>query len=306
MELPLAEGSFRAFGSDCRVVSDLGTSSLERAAERAEDLEARWSRFRPDSEVSRCNAARGRPVPVSAATVDLIERANLAAARTEGRFNPLLLLDLIALGYDRDHSELPPSSGTSAAEQSPAVVDRRVETIDIGPDGVRVPAHAAFDPGGLGKGLAADLLLADLVDDGARWAFVSLGGDMRFGGTALAEHGAPVAVEDPWNPGTSIGEVTVFGGGVASSSILRRTWSGSDGVDRHHVLDPTTRRPAHGRRVAATVHARDAWWADVVAKCCLIDDRLDADQIIEWGCAGLVFTSDRTLETLGWAGVGEG
>ena len=306
MELALTEGTFRAFGSDCRVVSDLGADRLRRLVDRAEDLEGRWSRFRPDSEVSRCNAARGRAVSVSSATSELFERANAAAVRTQGRFNPLLLTDLTALGYDRDHRLLDPAQRELLLEPRPAVVDRRIETVEVGPDGVRVPAHAAFDPGGLGKGLAADLLLQDLLDDGARWAYVSLGGDMRFGGAALAEQGAPVAIEDPWTEGVSVGEATVFGGGVASSSVLRRTWNGPDGSDHHHLLDPTTRRPLRGDRVAATVHARDAWWADVVAKCCLIDDQLGADQIIEWGCVGLVFTSDRTLEPLGWAGGGEG
>lgn len=300
MAIDLTEGEFRAFGSGCRIVSDLGAAALNGAVLRAEDLEARWSRFRPDSEVSQCNRAAGRPVAVSSATVDLFERANAAARRTAGRFNPLLLRDLSALGYDRDHRALPPASGTMPPAGRAVLVDRPVEVVDIDADGVRVPAHAAFDPGGLGKGLAADLLLSDLLDAGATWAWVSLGGDMRFGGEALAETGSAVSVEDPWSPGTAAAEVTVFGGGVASSSTLRRTWNGPDGADHHHLLDPSTRRPSTGTRVASTVHARDAWWADVVAKCCLIDDTVDADLIVEWGCAGLVFNADRTLESLGW------
>jgi thiamine biosynthesis lipoprotein len=303
--IDLAEGTFRAFGSDCRVVSDLPAGRLQPLVDRADDLEQRWSRFRPDSEVSRCNAARGRAVPVSSATVDLFERANAAAERTAGRFNPLLLGDMVALGYDRDHGELASAASEPELGMRPAVVDRRIETVEIGADGVRVPAHAAFDPGGLGKGLAADILLHDLLEDGARWAYVSLGGDMRFGGDALAEQGTPVAIENPWMPGQAVGDVTVFGGAVASSSVLRRTWQAVDGATHHHLLDPTTRRPVRGARVAATVHARDAWWADVVAKCCLIDDDLGADQIIEWGCVGLAFTTDRTLEPLGWMGSGE-
>ena len=305
MEIELAEGTFRAFGSDCRVVSDLPAGRLHQLVERADDLERRWSRFRPESEVSRCNAARGRAVPVSSATVDLFERANAAAVRTGGRFNPLLLGDLVALGYDRDHRDLTPAAAPPVLGSGPAVVDRRIETVEIGAEGARIPAHAAFDPGGLGKGLAADILLADLLEDGAQWAYVSLGGDMRFGGDALAAQGTPVAIENPWSPGDAVGDVTVFGGAVASSSLLRRTWQAADGTVHHHLLDPTTRRPVRGTRVAATVHARDAWWADVVAKCCLIDDDLGADQIIEWGCVGLAFTTDRTLEPLGWTGSGE-
>ena len=47
------------------VVADDPAPLLAQARERLADLEARWSRFRADSEISALNAAAGRPALVS-------------------------------------------------------------------------------------------------------------------------------------------------------------------------------------------------------------------------------------------------
>ena len=63
-------------GGCCTPVAS--AAALAAAVSRAvEQDEARWSRFRPDSEVSRMNRAGGRPVPVSAETLELLEAASI-------------------------------------------------------------------------------------------------------------------------------------------------------------------------------------------------------------------------------------
>ena len=83
------------------VVTDGNATLAERAVERLHELEARWSRFRPDSEISRLNARPGMPVVVSAETYALVERAVEGAAMTGGLFDPTLLPELRDAGYDR-------------------------------------------------------------------------------------------------------------------------------------------------------------------------------------------------------------
>jgi len=75
--------------------------ALDRARRRIDDLERRWSRFLPDSEVSRLNAGAGRPVLVSPETARLVARAVDAWRLTAGRFDPTVLPALVAAGYDR-------------------------------------------------------------------------------------------------------------------------------------------------------------------------------------------------------------
>jgi thiamine biosynthesis lipoprotein ApbE len=58
---------------------------VQVAAAVADD-ERRWSRFREDSEVSLITSCAGRPVRVSAATIDLLESCLDWSARTGGVF----------------------------------------------------------------------------------------------------------------------------------------------------------------------------------------------------------------------------
>ena len=76
------------------IVTDGAPGLADRAVARLEELEARWSRFRPDSEISRLNERPGVPVVVSPETYQLIERALDGWRLTAGRFDPTLLREL--------------------------------------------------------------------------------------------------------------------------------------------------------------------------------------------------------------------
>ena len=65
--------------------SDQGSAAAQR---RVAELEARWSRFRPDSDVSRLNESAGRPVRVHPETLDLLDTARTWWQVTGGRFDP--------------------------------------------------------------------------------------------------------------------------------------------------------------------------------------------------------------------------
>ena len=83
------------------VITDGNATLADRAVDRLRELEARWSRFRSESEISRLNARPGVPVIVSAETYALVERAVEGAAMTGGLFDPTLLPELRDAGYDR-------------------------------------------------------------------------------------------------------------------------------------------------------------------------------------------------------------
>lgn len=299
-ELVLHEATFRLFGSPCRIVSDV-EPSVVAAIHRLEDLHARWSRFEPDSEVSALNRSTGF-TSVSDVTLLLVERACEASRRTAGRMNPLLLDSLIALGYDRSHELLEPTDGDEPRNRG--VENGESETrphrgeIEFDGSAVCLPEGSSFDPGGIGKGLAADLAMEGLVDTGATWALVSLGGDMRFGGDRLAETGWTTHIENPHDRRRVVASVSMSTGAIASSSRLSRRWSHA-GRTHHHLLDPDTGAPARSTRVAATVHADEAWWADVVAKVLVIDDLVGPAELDEWSASAIAFDVDGRVEDLG-------
>ena len=102
-----ADRRFRAMGSDAHLVVVGGTDDLaDRAQARIDQLEDRWSRFRPDSEISRLNRRAGTPVVVSPDTVGLVERATEAWRFSGGAFDPTVLGPMIRAGYDRSFDQL--------------------------------------------------------------------------------------------------------------------------------------------------------------------------------------------------------
>ncbi|HEX4820666.1 MAG TPA: FAD:protein FMN transferase, partial [Acidimicrobiales bacterium] len=108
------EARFRAMGSDVHVVVVGGPDGLlDVAHRRIDELEQRWSRFIPDSEISRLNACAGEPMAVSNDTIELVTRAIEAWRITGATFDPTVLGAVLRAGYTTSFEMLPahPSAG---------------------------------------------------------------------------------------------------------------------------------------------------------------------------------------------------
>lgn len=253
-------------GTSVHVVVHGPDELADLAVELVHDHEARWSRFRPDSEVSRLNDGAGSWVEVSPATVELVERAVQAHAVTGGRFDPTVLGDVIRAGYDRSYDDLDADRAEAPASDRHRGIDG-VE-VDRAGGAVRLPAGVGFDPGGIGKGLAADRICQAIDAEGAAGAMVNLGGDLRAIG--FAPDGDEWTVDlDPAATGTALMRVGIDQGAVATSTTLRRRWH-IGGEARHHLIDPATGGPAAGDVVAVSVIAAQGWQAEVLAKAALL------------------------------------
>jgi thiamine biosynthesis lipoprotein len=261
-------------GSDAHLIVVGGDPSLaDHAIQRIEDLEQRWSRFRPDSEINELNRRAGTPVPVSADTLTIVARAIEAWRLSGGAFDPTILGALIRAGYDRSFDQLGPTAPGGHSPLGLGAADILIEG-----DSVCLPAGTGFDPGGIGKGLAADLVTAELIAAGAEGVCVNLGGDVRVAGAAPDGGTWTVGVDHPLasEPLVLLG-LTV--GAVATSTTLRRRWV-TDGEARHHLIDPRTGRPSDTDLVLATVVAGEAWIAEVLAKAVLLAGAAHAFDIL--------------------------
>jgi FAD:protein FMN transferase len=241
----------------------------ETARERVAQLESRWSRFRPDSEVSELTRRAGRPIPVSADTALLAERAVEAWRLTGGSVDATVLGAVVRAGYDQSFERIGdrPSAPRSALSVG-GCPDIAVLRLDDGSYSVCIPDGVGFDPGGLGKGLAADLVVTELLARGAVGACVNLGGDLRLVGVSPTGAAWTVAVERPDGVGT-LARLGLRAGAVATSSTQRRRWR-IGGQARHHLVDPFTGEPSTTDLVQATVVSADAWYAEALAKAVLL------------------------------------
>jgi thiamine biosynthesis lipoprotein len=276
---------FRAMGSDVHlIVVDGDDADLAWARTRIDELEAHWSRFRDDSDISRLNASNGVALEVADDTLLLLQQAVEAWSLSGGAFDPTLLHALIAAGYDRSFDTL---IGEGEAEL-PALRFDRPDVHDIEIDGrsVRFPVGLGFDPGGIGKGLAADLLVHGLVERGVGGACANMGGDLRVAGTSPDGGTWTIAVDHPQRT-EPLALVGLAAGAVATSTVLKRVWT-VGGHTRHHLIDPSTGRPAHTDVALATVVAGTAWQAEVLAKAALLRGVERAFDLLDDSMAGLV------------------
>lgn len=285
----------RVMGCDALLVVHGGPDDLsERAEVRLRDLAARWTRFDDGSELSAINAAAGHAVTVSAETFTVVGLAIDAWRLTGGWFDPTVLPMLIASGYDRSFERI---SGRPHWYDRPASAAPGCGHIELDAERstVRLPVGVAIDLGGIGKGHAADIVAAELVAAGAHGACVDLGGDVAVAGTAEDGEAWVIGIEDPFARDRDVARIALAAGAVATSSRLERQWRTARGP-AHHLIDPTTGRPADGRLATASVVASTAAWAEVLAKATLVsgDETIPAS----FGCTGLVVALDGTVRQL--------
>ena len=281
-------------GSTASVIVGGGAPSLtEWALDELAFLERTWSRFRPDSDLCRLNAQAGDWVHVAPALLLALDRARTLWAETEGAFNPAVLHALEAAGYDTTF-ELVRSSDAPVRAPEPAPGFGAVQ-LDLDAGAVRLPAGVGVDLGGIGKGLAADIVAEGLVDRGAQSALVSVGGDMRVAGAAPSPAWA-VPVEDPFCAGRTAFTHALGAGAIVTSTTRLRTWT-RDGRRLHHLIDPRTGEPAASGVAAVVTTGPEAWLAEGLAKAALIDgvDRGGA-LLRNAGVSGWFFLDDGSME----------
>ena len=287
---------FKVMGTTAHIVLVAGTAAmLDDLIDSAQFLNDKWSRFIDSSDISRLNSAEGGPVEVDPVTVTLVMEMLAALRLTEGQYDPTILPRLVAEGYDRSRvnpqliTTLPPSARWPVDTSGTAVTGNIVT----------LPRGMTLDPGGIGKGFAADILVTRALELGALGALVEIGGDLRISGTAPDGTTWHIGIEDPHNPGQHCARVNLVDGAVATSSTLTRTWE-HDGETRHHLIDAETGIPMQSDVVSVSVIAVSAAIAEVVAKCGFL-----RNDFLEWapilGTAALVVHRDgSTSESENW------
>ena len=259
----VVDREFSVMGTTAHLVLVAGTEAMaDELIDIARFLHSRWTRFESNSDISRINSAEGSPVDVDPVTVALVMEMLAARTLTGGAYDPTILPRLVAEGYDR--SRVNPELVTVLPPSARWPVDTAGTT--VAGNTVTLPVGMTLDPGGIGKGFAADVLAQRALELGALGALVELGGDLRIAGTAPDGDMWHIGIEDPLQPGTHITRVNLVDGAVATSSTLTRTWE-KDGSTKNHLIDAESGDPIDSDVVSVSVIAVSAAIAEVIAKC---------------------------------------
>jgi thiamine biosynthesis lipoprotein len=243
-----------------------------------------FSRFVSASELSRLNADPRPVVPVSRLMARLVSAAVTANRETAGLVDATLLDEIEVGGYTESLSDELPL--TEALARAPSRLPARPRdpsrmgdvSVDLTALTVRRPPGLKLDSGGIAKGLFADLLGESLA---SHTSFaIDCAGDLRVGGTAGIAR--PVQVASPFDS-EILHTFELPSGGVATSGIGRRSWLSRDGAPAHHLLDPSTGRPAFTGVAQATALAPTALEAEIRAKAALLSGPERGGQWLENG-----------------------
>ncbi len=222
-----------------------------------EEQEQRFSRFRPQSTLSRFN--RGEPVS-DPLFVRACRLAIEAHGFTGGLYNPMVLPALREAGYATTFAEV--GGGAPRAQ----VVPDPGSCLRFSGKNVRL-ADGALDLGGIVKGWTVDLAF-ELLGANYPVLFVNAGGDLRCSGSEEGIDGWLVSVGSPG--GESICWEGPMHGAVATSTTRKRRWTIPSGGLAHHLIDPRTGLPADSPFEQVSVWARETWVAECWAKAVLI------------------------------------
>jgi FAD:protein FMN transferase len=274
--------TFQALGTRCEVqYAALGGDGQATAFERAvvgwvEAFEARYSRFRADSLLSRINRAAGRGwVEVDAEMEGMFKLCDTVVFMTQGILDPTTLPLIRLWDWKAQPPVVPGAEAIAAARRLVgwAKVQRR-------PGGVFLPeAGMALDFGGFGKEYAVDVVADIARDHGVADALIDFGRDLRALGTPPGRPAWHIGLEDPQRPGTPWASVALKGGrGIASSGDYVRSFV-IEGRRYGHIIDPRTGWPvAHGC-TQATVIAGTCLQAGVLSTAAFV---LGVPQGVDW------------------------
>jgi FAD:protein FMN transferase len=303
--------TFHAMGSDVRLL--IGRPLIASAPppleagdrERAFVLEFgdRLSRFVPDSELSVLNNDPRPEVPASRLLRAAVSAGIWAAERSDGLVEPTLVQILERIGYAHSLDGAAPASLHEALdvapERRPARPDpisrwREIVVDDEGGTVIRPPG-VMLDTGGTGKGLCADAV-AHRLRAYARY-LVDCGGDIAVGGVGAQLDPFRIEVEHPLT-GRSVGRIRLARGGVATSGLNVRIWRDESGGFAHHLLDPSTGRPAWTGLIGVTAIGGNALEAETLSKMALLQAPRGARKVLaEHG--GLIVHDDGEVEAVG-------
>ena len=121
--MTVALKSWTALGTSVHVITTLD-QGLEPAAAAVRrvllEVDAAYSRFRKDSELTGLNASAGRTISVSPLLATAIEAALRAARLTNGAVDPTIGRAIRVVGYDDDFSRIA-ADRARRPDNSPAV-----------------------------------------------------------------------------------------------------------------------------------------------------------------------------------------
>ena len=224
-------------------------AAIATAFDTAVELDRLLSNYKPDSEISRLNAAPvNTDVQLSPPVYELLKASQELNRSTDGFFEPGVGGLLAVWAVAKTRQQVPPERELLAA-----LAHAKISGIELLPGfKVRKTMPVAIDTGGIGKGFAVDAIVAALRRSGVLTAIVN------FGDSSVAAIGSPPG-EPAWLlpmtfPGGSPPCVIAMKDTAFSASHTMGKRMEIGGQQFGHVIDPRTGWPIRDEMGVVVLH----------------------------------------------------
>jgi thiamine biosynthesis lipoprotein len=296
--------SFPALGTTCEVqyVSPEDGPPMEDFEATAVNwvlgFEAKFTRFRPSSLISRINAAAGRSwVEVDAEMEEMFRLCDSLHAMTQGVLDPTALPLIRLWNWKAEHPTIPAPDQIEAARRLTGW--RKVQRA---PGKVLLPEPGmALDFGGFGKEYAVDIIAQAAAGFGIDNVLVDFGHDLRARGAPPGRPAWHIGLEDPNHPGRTSGSLAINDLGVASSGDYVRSFK-IGGRRYGHIIDPRTGWPVANGCIQATVIAGTCLQAGVLSTTAFVLGLQEGIALIRSfpAAEGIISTETQRAQTPGF------
>jgi FAD:protein FMN transferase len=237
--------------------------TFDAAVAEIRRVEALMTTWRPDSEISRINAAAGKSaVVVGDETLQIIKDAIHTSEISEGTFD-ITFQTLHGLWkFDEDLDPHPPTERDVKARLAfvgfkNIVVDDAKKSVMLAKEKTQIGL------GGIAKGYAVDRAVAVLEKAGLTSFFVQAGGDLFARGKKPDGTEWQAGIRDPRGPESKyFAKLSLADHAFSTAGDYERSYVVS-GKRFHHIIDPRTGFPATASR-SVTIWAPTALVADEV------------------------------------------
>jgi FAD:protein FMN transferase len=265
--------------------------AADAAIDEVKRIEAKYSRYRPDSVIARLNAAAGLAqdvIDVDVETSQLLDYANACFQQSDGLFD--ITSGVLRRAWDF-RAGRPPSEETIAA-LLPLIGWQKVER--QASDKIRLPEPGMeLDFGGFGKEYAVDRTIFVLKQAGVEHACVNLAGDLAVIGSHADGSPWGVGIRHPRDAATLLATLPVHSGAVATSGDYERYFD-YEGRRYCHILNPRTGQPVTGLQSVT-----------VAAPTCLVAGSATTVAMLKGDTAGIEWLNRLGLPYLAVTGDGQ-
>lgn len=262
---------------------DSNKDNVQRVAQAAEEevrrIETKYSRFRPDSILSKINSSDGQKTTIDAETHYLLNYASVAFELSDGLFD--ITAGVLSKLWDFRNGIIP----------SPETIRTNLayvgfQHIRFNSNSIILPAGMSLDFGGIGKEYAVDCAAAICKSAGITHGIIDLGGDLHVIGPQPDNRPWKVGVRNPRAPENAIAELAITQGGLSTSGDYERYFEHS-GKRYCHLLLPKTGMPV-------------SYWASVsvVAPSCLLAGTLSTIAMLKQSDARM-WLDEQEIQYLG-------